>query len=200
MSEFMKREQFAQVAQDFFECYPNLKIKAKLERIYHVCKDLDSKSMTEVFNQIIDSSKGIPTPDEVRNSVNAWKRNYYMKHGHWYGHERDVSPGMENDCQKCNDLGVVRACHHDSDHNYLLFRCNCNHGKSNLAQLPEWDNNLGGAYKKTPCPLDWFKPELVEGEVQYGKLLDLFHKWKGRVQNSEKHWSDLGFPKRDLLK
>lgn len=191
----MSQEQFATVSQDFLECYPSLKVKAKLQRIYHICKELDGLALTQVLNAIIDTSRGVPTPDDIRTAVNSWKRTFYNKNGRAYGYDSAFDAPSTNDCIKCEDLGIVLGTKHDSL-DQILFKCSCIEAKSNTAKLPEWDYSLSPVYKKTKCPLEWFKPDFYDGKnfsAIEKTIINKFNQWKVRLKKSEDHWANLGF-------
>lgn len=96
------------------------------------------------------------------------------------------------DCDVCQDLGIVRITHHVKDDFESLMKCACGNKSEMNLKIPEWDNGLGGAFKRDICPLEWFKPKDLNGifNESFWERVEFF---KNKKRKAEAHWKSVGF-------
>lgn len=104
--------------------------------------------------------------------------------------QNEVPKKIDDECTICWDLRVVRVISKDLKHDTLML-CGCADplDKSNW-KLPQWDPGLGEIYFKERCPLEWFKPQLVNGKADVG-IEQKAREWRGRVSTAERFWVEM---------
>ena len=99
------------------------------------------------------------------------------------------------DCNYCNDTGIIIAKHINDD-KYNIMRCDCDSGFKNTKKLPQWDNGLSQAFKKTKCPLHWFKPDIDANDSDdkiYRTIYEKLLVYQEKLAKAEHYWLELGY-------
>ena len=184
----MTNEQFMNEMTGMLEAFPALKNRYKLSRIYEFAKDLTPDIFCFIVNNIGDEAKNTPSINEFKSAISKWKRDYYAKHGRYFGQSEMEHKESTFDCLQCIDSGIVEVysigggfAHH--------MRCNCAQGGRHWAILPQWDKSLRQAFAPQAPDLNNFKPQTAE----YGELMKKATIWANKLEKSIKHWHELGY-------
>lgn len=171
----------------------------RLERIRELTRDkISGDGFYYVCRNICDNFRQTPLPSDFEKGIHDWRRSYIARYGKQYGEDSNIIDLQifEIKCDKCNDLGIVLIKHHKEDNFESLMRCDCGLISDNEIKIPEWDLSLISAYKKTPCPLDWFKPNISNASNDidtYSKIWDRVNFLKKKKENAISHWFSLGY-------
>lgn len=179
-----------------FQAMNNIALTAKC---YQYVEDLPLEGVREICDDFFDNARHVPLPGDFKKATKEWKKNFFMKNGYWYGKSDIVAEYTKLDCEYCTDVGVVRMVSIGGDHEKLI-RCSCAKGENSSEKMPVWSNDLRAGFKREPCLIDWFKPDIESNEKDekmYTKLLDKFVAWKKRLNLAEQHWQSLGYVKND---
>lgn len=88
------------------------------------------------------------------------------------------------ECDHCTGLGVVRAIPTDNSVETLM-NCDCAAGKIQDYAIPRWEWRHGQLFRRGPCPLSWFKPEVgetIQHKTEY---------WKAKIRIAEGYWDQV---------
>lgn len=183
------KQMFLQYFDIMIECFPQLKSKNKVDRIYFFLKDIPEIGIKQICQTILDNFRQTPIPNDFHEAAQAWRRrNNFSKP------QETIEP-IAVDCNFCNDTGIVLAKHINDD-KYNIMRCDCNSGLMNQKKMPPWDNGLLQAFKKTKCPIEWFKPDVNENDSDKKIYKSIYEKlviYQEKIKKAEKYWSDLGY-------
>lgn len=163
--------------------WPNMNNASRLPRYFKALGDLPDQAFAEMVEQILDTAKTMPLPDDFRQIASRWRHQYAIKNGEPFG---AIKEAEIIECLSCMDLGIVRIQHHTGNDFDELMRCDCHIGEKSDLAAPQWDNQLGGAFKKSPVPINWFKCDA-------GKIFEKAQGWTKKRKKAEKHWSSLGY-------
>lgn len=99
-------------------------------------------------------------------------------------------------CEHCDDLQVIRAEGLDATIDTLML-CSCaDLNDPSHWQLPQWQPFCGRLFKRTKCPLAWFKPDSDTTGMGVAKGLEVkVREWRKRIKDSEDFWKE----QRNLL-
>lgn len=95
---------------------------------------------------------------------------------------------VKEKCEFCFDLRTVRAIATDNTHETLM-RCPCtkeNHDDADWS-LPTWTHEWAPLYSKEPCPVEWFKPVIMDGKVDMS-IQARARYWREKVRIAEEFW------------
>lgn len=91
-----------------------------------------------------------------------------------------------NRCRECDDIGVVRTKHEKLGD--LIMRCeNKRCTPSYYWPLPRWSSEYEKTFKKSKCPVEWFKPK--SGDLQNERAAD----WLRFIKLANSKFLDAGF-------
>jgi len=187
MGDMKHKQFFLQRFEMLIECFPSLKSKSKIDRIYYFMKDVNEIGIAEIFETIIDNFKYAPTPNDFHEAVVAWNKKNKVNSFN----ADDLSPIL---CRSCGDLGIVRIQHHHDPDFDCLMSCDCKVSITKTLKAPIWDNGLLAAYIKTSCPLEWFKPVSIDTfDKNNSEIKTIIKNWNARKTKAEKYWFDMGY-------
>lgn len=184
----LSNNEFLTEINGLIEAFPSLKNRARLARIYFFLQSLPQEAAKKIIQDVGDSAKSTPTPNDFREMVSVWKKSYYAKHGNYYGAEK-----IENKeayfCTICNDAGVVELYPHGKETMSHHMRCGCIEGLKHWSRLPEFDKALKQGFRVVAPALTNFKPT----NGSYGEILEKYKTWRSVLNKSENHWKLLGY-------
>jgi hypothetical protein len=188
--EMRHQQYFLSRFETLVECFPSMKSKTKIERIYNFLKDIPKDGIDEIINTIIDNFKYAPTPSDFFDAATAWKKknNYY--------NQVIEAQYTKIGCDYCFDTGIVKFEHTEPDGFQYLIRCDCETGKTNNSNMPRWDSSLKGGFVKKALNAAWFNPNITPDtteELANEKIMKKVNEWKKQIKRSEKYWTDLGY-------
>lgn len=186
----MTNEQFMNEMTGMLEAFPALKNRYKLSRIYDFAKDLTPDIFCFLVNQIGDEAKNTPSINDFNAAISKWKREYYSKHGRYFGQVEMEHRESIFECLQCIDSGIVELFTNNKFSHYI--RCNCEQGNKHWAKMPQWDKDLRQAFYPQAPGLQNFKPSKAE----YGELLELANIWANKLSKSENYWNKLGYKEK----
>lgn len=189
----MTKEQFMQEMASLLDAYPILKNRHKLARIYYFLENLPEEAISKIIMDIGDASKSSPSINDFREASSKWRRDYYAKHGHYYGQEKQVDGRQDFECKRCIDSGIVELYSNEDQAFAFHMRCDCEMGKNSFAKLPMVDKSLKQGFNFKAPELRNFKP--LSG--LYGELDQKAREWYKIISKSEDHFSSIGY-KHDL--
>lgn len=169
----------------------------RMPRYYRTVKDLPLDALKGIVDSLLDSSPKMPLPKDFMSLASEWRKTYFMKHGHVYGYEHNENAGLDEIlCKLCFDCGILKIEHHESDGFKQLMRCDCGAGAKCRSLMPQWSNDLAGAFKRVSIDPKWFNPMANDQETLNNSEKKLFAKvgdWQRVVGKSEKYWAELGY-------
>lgn len=156
---------------------------AVLERIQFKTQDLSESEMRALCERILDTCDHAPSSAKVNEHANFIRSRREQK---------SSSVSQAENCSACLDLGIVRV-EIRAENTFTLMRCSCKEGSNYGGNLPQWQKILEPDIVRSPCPLDWFKPDKpVRGEpihFQSKAIADKISAWKFRKQVAEDYWA-----------
>lgn len=169
----------------------------RMPRYYRVMKDLPLEAMKEIVDRLLDSSTKMPLPKDFMDSASEWRKTYFLKYGHTFGTEKIGShDDTAIECEICFDCGITKIEHLTPSSFKGLMRCSCAAGKKSTALIPQWSNDVAGAFKRVAIDPKWFNPHANETESLIDSEKRVFNKvmeWKRILTKSENYWSELGY-------
>ena len=152
-----------------------------LELAHNRTKDLTSDEMRELCNLLIENCERAPSMPKIVGFAALVRAKKRAAIPHTYNSSEKFIA-----CRECDDLGVVRTQHEKLGD--LIMRCrNLRCKPSYYWTLPRWADEYEKTFKKSKCPIEWFKPEI--GESRQKKI----NEWKSFIQLSTKKFLDAGF-------
>lgn len=166
----------------------------RVRRIQGYTQDLSNVGLVEIVNNMIDTMKFAPTPNDFKELVSNWKRA---------NHETIlVQREHEVTCRDCFETGFLFCKYKPSEPKTICF-CHCIHGeraeieeRQHFPVMPVWDNKTFVpvyGFSKEPFPADSFIPKLKEkSDVE---ILDFVYQrigsWKQQKKQANEYWNQL---------
>lgn len=185
----MTNDQFLQEMSGLLEAFPALKNRYKLNRIFNFCQDLTPDILCVIISKVGDEAKQTPSINDFKTEISKFRRDYYAKHGRYWGQQEIAAQAKEFDCKKCIDSGIVEVCKQHTSEIEFLMRCDCDQGKNSAAKLPFVANELKNGFTFKAPDLENFKPT----QSTYGELKKKADAWFEKIKNYEQHFSSLGY-------
>lgn len=190
----ISNEQFLKEISPLIDVFPSMKNRTRLERIYSFISELPLDAAKNIINQIGDTAKSAPTPSEFREQASIWKRNYYAKHGNYYGKEKIENQDITF-CWQCQDSGILEMTPIGETVLSHHMRCECEFGSNHWAKLPQFAKALRQGFTVSGPHISRFKP--ASGE--YDAINKKYKEWKAFLSSSENHWKNLGYIHKESL-
>lgn len=185
----MTNEQFLQEMSGLLEAFPVLKNRYKLNRIYQFCQDLTPDIISGIISKVGDEAKSSPSINDFKSEISRWRREYYAKHGRYWGQKDESQTVKGYDCTKCIDSGIVEVCKQGTTELEFFMRCDCSQGLNSFAKLPVIARELKAGFTFKAPDLENFKPT----KSTYGELNEKFKIWAKKLESSENHFKSLGY-------
>lgn len=103
-----------------------------------------------------------------------------------------IAPKEHQECFHCGDLGVISTKEIHSEFETLML-CACREGENQTYRLPRWEHKLGAIFKRSRCPISWFKPEKqvlgVGREMRWESIASKIDYWRAKIQIAEGYWA-----------
>jgi hypothetical protein len=158
----------------------------KLRRIYSNLETLPDNGVREVVDEVIDSSRYAPTPTEIKEKVNLWRR----KHG-FHDQEKTILVDPIR-CTKCYDCGYV-FLKVNARAEVTVCCCKCDagdrkfHHESEIigSSIPQLEDNfirMGMLIQEFKH--EWFRPE--SGEVK--DRANVIERWQKFLVKNRHYW------------
>jgi hypothetical protein len=199
--EFITQNQFLTQMNRLATTWKDINTAERTPRYFLAVKDLPNEAVKEIINNLLDSASKMPLPKDFQGLASEWRKNFFLKNGHYYGTEKDAVSDINSiDCKTCFDCGILKIKHHQPDAFKQLMLCDCEAGTRSTALMPQWDSSVSGAFVKLAIDPTWFNPHASEQETLEESEKKVFKKvmeWKKIVKKSEIYWKDLGFIRKD---
>lgn len=99
-------------------------------------------------------------------------------------------------CDQCRDLGILRVYSQDQADMESLVYCGCGRPYEPVWRLPMLSRRMREAFRVEKVPLAWFLPDNDRGSVPVGSLIASVdakvHDWTDRLRKAEKFWEQWG--------
>lgn len=193
------RDQFNQLFSQLRDNFKGLESISRLQRCYNYVSDLPVDAVRTIVDDMVDNERFAPLPVDFEKKASAWKKDFFFKNGYYFGEDGIQTKEEKPDCDFCMDTGIVKITHHDtSDKFKQLMRCACVKGDKCIDNLPQWSQDLTGAFIREKISAEWFNPKieaLEDVKLQHSKIWAKLKEWQDVKMKSVKYWFDLGFGK-----
>lgn len=190
------RQEFSVLYRAIQENFKGMESISKMQRCFGYVSELPQPAVKEIIEDMIDNERFAPLPVDFEKKASAWKRNFFLKNGYYYGETGTQVISEKIDCDWCLDTGLTKIVHHAKSEFAKLMRCSCERGNVSGDVMPKWDNELQAAYRREKLTIDWFNPKIDSSqseETQFYKIYSKVEEWQQIKLKSSNYWIDLGY-------
>lgn len=165
--------------------------ESRVKRIWKFTKNLANDELTHIVDEMIDSFRQVPIPDDFKRMSARFKR---------YADVPDVP--LVPDCSRCGDIGFIKVWYHDDVHSNTLMRCTCERSfrHSDLC-IPHWDPSIASVFAWSKIPDESFGPKLKsDSEIKYQDVVKSIWIWKAQLKVADEHWTVLSTAKSKVAR